>query len=640
MSTNKMLVVTLHESDLLSVFKAANSEVVVIKPDELSGQNLADYASIALLGGGSDTPMLLLPKDRRALEEQISNGKRVFAEYVASIGDVYFELPISTRYDRLVYCSDDEDIPNLTRGTLIDDQCGMRIKPHDVACVKHTPILQYINVNAHDHIEINDDVLSDVGNRALWFENPDNLLVCSFRLSGFKGARFAPWNEVKEVVSFIVQWLTEDAVDLTDLNAAYSTGHYLAEKPLKEQVEKSIDKAMNWFDDANVVLDDGKSGALEGLGTEVYSNGHQRISQILRADCIGEIALPYYLDYLLTGNAESMKRSDNLLDFVFENYVCREQGALFGMMRWTNEAWGICYQDDVARAILPQLLKCHFSDTRDHLDDCVNALRFLVKTTGTDGTREFRTDNIVLDEAEFKRLRETPGNLPSAHYNAYYYAALLLTYKLTGIGEFKEVAIKGLTTIMELYPNTRREQSETQEYCRLILPLSWLYWVTKAEIHKAWLYQVTDDLEKMAHESGGYIEWDTGYQASMRNEKGEEESSLITENGDPVADLLYSNNWLPVAFMQAYLITGDDKFNKLWERNVKFFINTQIKSDNKQINGTWARAYDVDRKEVYGSPADMGWGPWAIESGWSIAEVTAGLYMGLLKEELKKHYVS
>ena len=52
----------------------------------------------------------------------------------------------------------------------------------------------------------------------------------------------------------------------------------------------------------------------------------------------------------------------------------------------------------------------------------------------------------------------------------------------------------------------------------------------------------------------------------------------------------------------------------------------------------WARGYDVDKMEVFGLPNDVGWGPWAIESGWTVAEITAGLYAGILKDELKEYY--
>ncbi|WP_407267868.1 hypothetical protein [Radiobacillus sp. PE A8.2] len=638
MKNGKVAVISEHDSDLLQVFKNVFQEIKLIQPNEIVNENLDSYDSIAILGGTDDNPLLLEPPSRRVIETQIHNGKKVFAEYVASIGNVYFNLPESTRYNRLAYTANELHINGLKVGTLIDDQCGMRIRPHDISCTKNIPILQYVHENAHDHVEITEKILEKTSDRALWFDQPNNLFICSFRLSNFKKARFTPWDSISKVVEFIVGWLKDEKVTLDDYEAIYQIGVNSDDKPLKDQIENSISFAMDWFSDAEILLNNGKRGALEGFGTEVYSDGSQRISQLLRVDCIGEISLPYFFDYLLTGNKESLEISDNLTDYLFENFLCKEDGNLFGMMRWTNEAWGVCYQDDVARAIIPQLLKCFLHRTDKHLEACVNALQFLVNTTGTDGTRPFRSDNLDLNDDEINQLRSNPGNLPSAHYNAYYHAALLLAYKLTNIIEFKDTAIRGLTSIMDVYPETTREQSETQEYCRLILPLSWLYWTTGEATHKKWLYKVTKDLEEKRHESGGYLEWDTGYKASMRHAMGEGESSLLTKNGDPVVDLLYSNNWLPIAYIQAYLVTGDDTFNLLWESIAKFFISAQIHSDNKQINGAWARAYDVERNEVFGSPADKGWGPWAIESGWTVAEVASGLYMGLLKDQLEKFY--
>ncbi|WP_274365305.1 hypothetical protein [Paenibacillus thermotolerans] len=67
-------------------------------------------------------------------------------------------------------------------------------------------------------------------------------------------------------------------------------------------------------------------------------------------------------------------------------------------------------------------------------------------------------------------------------------------------------------------------------------------------------------------------------------------------------------------------------------------MSAQIMSGNKAIDGAWARAFDVELREVFGSPADRGWGPWAIESGLTVAEITSGLLMGLLKDRLLPAY--
>ena len=196
------------------------------------------------------------------------------------------------------------------------------------------------------------------------------------------------------------------------------------------------------------------------------------------------------------------------------------------------------------------------------------------------------------------------------------------------------MAEKGLATLMAAYPDTRRETSETEEQCRLILPLAVLYNVTGKKEHYDWLCRVADDLQNRRHPSGGYAEWDTGYKAfCSRNHKGE--CALLADNGDPIADLLYSNNWLPLGFSYAYLVTGEKRFAELWNVTASFMMKAQIHSDNKLLDGAWARAFDMNRSENYGIPHDVGWGPYCIESGWTVGEILMGLQFMQLAE--KKH---
>ncbi|HCS76147.1 MAG TPA: hypothetical protein DIW17_20035, partial [Clostridiales bacterium] len=406
----------------------------------------------------------------------------------------------------------------------------------------------------------------------------------------------------------------------------------------KKQVEECFYRSVNWFINSGMLIDDGRNGVMEGLATEVFPDGEQRRLAYVRDDCTAETALVFFMRYFLDHDRRSKYISDNLMSVCFNFLQCKE-GKFKGMLRWTQEAWGVCYQDDAARAIISQLLICLYTGEKTYLKECKDALDFLIRTTGTDGTRVQRTDNINLTEERLKMLADTPGNFISAHYNAYYLAALLLAYKITGNDEYKAIGIKGLETIMSHYPDTRREHSETQEMCRLVLPLSWLYWVTGEPKHKEWLYRVTEDLVRLKHPSGAYLEWDSGYKADRNNAGEGEESTLLTKNGDPVADLLYSLNWLPMAFAQAYLVTKDSYFRRLWEEIAKFFVSAQIHSDNKMIDGAWARAMDVDLMEVYGINADVGWGPWAIETGWTVSVIGAGLATGLSNDKLEQVFI-
>lgn len=636
-------VITQGESDLLDCLKTLNVKTKVLKPDAISKTDMDKFYSIAVIGGVNEEPLMFHPRDRVVIERQIQKGKKIFCEYCYSIGYLYF-MPevISTRYERLVYCAGGMSIDGLKKGDLMEDQCNVRLVPW-INTIKKPALLQYVNLNGHNNIKITDDILENFKNRAIWFDRPENILICSFRLANFIKARFSPKYRWKALVKSIFEWLCDESISLESINESYCIYMYNTSDDFEKRLKNCINNAMNWFEQNGIILDKGYNGVLEGMKTEIYPDGRQEVCKMNRGDCIGEISLAYFLKYLMDGDKKALEISDNLMSYYFDIFMVKDEGPYKGMVYWSSEQWYGTYQDEVARALIPQLLKCLYSNNENHIDNCIEILKFLVKTTGTDGTRIFRTENILLSEEKLNKLSTRPGNLPSAWWNGYYLASLLLAYKLTKVKEFADVGIKGLETIMSVYPNTIREWSQTVEMCRLVLPLSWLYWVSGLKKHKEWLYQVVYDLEKFHHSSGAYLEWDEGYKARLRKKKHGNslewtECSLLVKNGDPVADLLYSLCWLPIGFIQAYFVTGDDYFKKLWVNISKFFISSQIYSDNKQINGAWARAFDVEFMEVFGSPMDMGWGPWCIESGWTVAEIISGFKMGLLEEKLKRYY--
>lgn len=638
MEKKTIIVITRQTSDLSSLLEKV-SIVHEMQPGQLVKEQLDKSDAIAILGGTHEEPIVFQPKERIWLEEQIQKGKKVFCEYCQSLGDVYSPTPVSTRAFRLVFCGEETSIEGLKKGDVLEDQCNMVTKPHDITCSHKTPILQYMDTDVHAYEPNVDNVVkSQISNRALWFDEPENLLFCSFRVTNFIRARFAPKAKWKFLIQYLIHWLTGEKISFDLIEEEYSIKPYQEGENLEQRLKSSIERAMDWFEKAEILIDEGKGGVQEGIGTEIYPDGTQRILTDIRNDCTGEVAMAYFFNYLRTKDKRNKEISERLTSLCFNQFQIKEHPYLKGMMRWSNMGWGVCYQDDVARAIIPQLLKCLYTGTKEYLGECMEALRFLIRTTGTDGTRVMRTDNKDLSPQKIQELSSKPGNYPSAHYNSFYLAALLLAYQLTGDRECREVGVKGLETIMSVYPETIREHSETQELCRLIMPLSWLYWTTHEEKHKEWLYQVVQDLQKYKHTCGAYLEWDSGYKAERNSDQRGDESSLLHQNGDPVVDLLYSLNWLPIGFMQAYFVTGDSYFVALWEQISKFMVSCQLHSKNPYINGAWARAFDVEQMEVYGIPKDLGWGPWAIESGWTMGEITSGLIMGLLQEDLKKCY--
>ena len=618
-------------SDIEVILKNLPGVEVTIIGMADTASDFSDADALAIIGGHSKIAEILPAPFRVKVEHFISSGKPVFVEYICSISDVYFAEPESTRFNRMLFTGT-VDIKGLDAGDIMEEQFNFFL-PSYFADKNAKPILvtkKYIK--EHDKSEIGQTVIDDARNWAMWLKT-DNLIICNFRLCNFIRARFSPVHRWNTLVEFIVTWLIGVKPNINIIPPSYRLIEAIDDETLDSRIEQAVIKSADWFEKSNMLVDNGRLGVKEGLGTEIYPDGTQQVARYVRNDCTGETGLLYAMRYMIDKDKKYLEKSDNLLNYCFNCLQVKEKGIYYGMQRWTESAWGVCYADDCARVLLAQLFKNLFLGKDTNIDECIMSCDFLLNTTGTDGLRVFRTDMISLDAARIAELHGNPANFPSAHYNAYYLGALALLYKMTGHKRFLEVSEKGLSAIMSAYPDTVREQSETEEMCRLILPLALLFGATGKSEHKNYLYRVTEDLQRLRHKTGAYIEWDTGYKAACNMTEGGE-CSLLTKNGDPIVDLLYSLNWLPQGFIIAYFVTGDEMFYRLWRDISRFMCTAQIASGNPDIAGAWARGYDVDRMEIYGLPNDIGWGPWAIESGWTVGEIGTGLAMGLLKDEL------
>ena len=610
----RIAVISGAESDLQQILSKYAS-VTRIDPSEMA--ELSSFDACAVLGGFGEE-LLLLPIDLRLeLERFRRSGKPLFAEWCASVGYAYADEGgrISTISHRLVYVG--ENMGDLRCGDLLDDHANTFV-PFPGLTASCKPILCLCgHVIAHDRM---DNVPKYPASAyALWTLD-ENTMMSAFRLCNFSRARFAPRDRWDAIVSLIVSHLVGRKVRIKTEPVA------LMDHPASTPHE-TFAKGFEWFDGADILIENGESGVLEGLSHRILPNGNQTYSYSVRNDCSGEVGGAYFFDAYLNGSEDSRTRFENLQRFCFEK-LYEKEGEHKGMMRWTTAAWCVCYQDDVARAILGSLLSMQLTDSRKFLPEICSALDYLLLTTGTDGLRVSRTDAQFLSRERINSLKSTPSNFPCAHHNGYYMAVLLLTYGLTGEKQYFDTALKGIETLMAAYPETIREHSETQELCRLILPLACLYEITRAEKHREFLYDVLDRLEQYRDERGGYLEHDTGYRAKRSRTSGTE-SSLLANNGDRVQDLLYSVNWLPLGFAYGYKATRDDRFLVLWRDIVRFFSEIQTVSDDKKLNGSWCRAIDSARREAYGMPHDVGWGPCAVESGWTVGEILIGIGFGL-----------
>ena len=157
--------------------------------------------------------------------------------------------------------------------------------------------------------------------------------------------------------------------------------------------------------------------------------------------------------------------------------------------------------------------------------------------------------------------------------------------------------------------------------------------------HREWLVKIAGDMIK-GQDSCGAIREELGdlsrgsYPPPRSNEEyGTNEASLISQNGDPVSDLLYTTNFAFLALHEASLATGEGFIIEAENKLAKFLCRIQVSSENHpELDGAWFRAFDFGKWDYWGSNADAGWGAWSIESGWTqgwIVSVFAMREMGM-----------
>ncbi|MBR4869033.1 MAG: hypothetical protein IKU10_07735, partial [Clostridia bacterium] len=554
----QLLILTKHTTDLTDVLQYSACQITQMTVEEAVDINLDPFDAFCVLGFGK----VLDARLRLALEQQARKGKKMFLEAVNSFFGIYSEDAVPTVRSRLVCVND--DINGLTTGDILDDEANRMMQPYALP-QDYVPLLVYKeHIIAHAHLSATKEGILNQSKCGLWLLG-ENVMMSSFRLSDYNKARFAPRNAWQQVIKHVASFLTESQPAwLPEPCVTFGVEDLTDDATFELHRKHAVKKGIQWLE--QFLVDDGKGGVLEGLRHNIDPDGNQTKANAVRSDCCGETATVFKCYAQLFHAPAYRTAGENLDSFIFG--PLQVHGGLFdGMLRWTTQAWQVCYQDDVARAIFSVLFDCLLFGNKRYFSDSCKALDFLVKTTAQNGCRVFRTDLPGLTEEGMQALADAESGLVSAHYNAYYHAALLLAYQIGGDSTYLQVAKTGLETIMRAYPNTAREQSETQELCRLVFPLAVLFGVTGDPLHKEMLYRVVRDLQPHKHPSGGYREWDTGYTAACSRESTGE-CSLLTHNGDPIADLLYSVNWLPVGFAYAYHVTGDRWFLELWREVV------------------------------------------------------------------------
>ncbi len=166
----------------------------------------------------------------------------------------------------------------------------------------------------------------------------------------------------------------------------------------------------------------------------------------------------------------------------------------------------------------------------------------------------------------------------------------------------------------------------------MLLALAWLIRVDDTPQHRAWLAQIASDMMEDQVACGAIREElgapGMGHYAPPTSNAGygTNEASLIQQDGDPLADMLYTCNFTILGLHEAYAATGEDTYLQMENRLAEFFIRIQVTSnDHPELDGAWYRAFDYAEWDYWGSNADSGWGAWSVEAGWTQGWITSVL---------------
>ena len=502
--------------------------------------------------------------------------------------------------------------------------------------------------------------IDDVEVYPLLFKH-NNFLIATTKLSDVITSRFGPEASWIKIWEFIFNEIDpKQSITLTkwitDLHPSYLRDEKLPNSSFKQSINKGAEWFYNarlfihpnWQDtfknrtsnngidvvypaiDENAPIGDGSLGILEGHSSFINSDGSQPVRWWLRADCQAEVA------FALTSSSSILNKKDynqtaiNLLQNLYKKSNLRSdersdpKSPSFGLIGWATTDPDAYYGDDNARVLLSTIGASANLNTDEWDKYILEGILGNFRTAGINGFRGPWFRDAAMQKTDWQTLgsREIINIHP--HYESWLWACYLWLYDKTGYKPLLKKAKEAITITMEKYPNWKWTNGIQQEYARMILPLAWLVRIEDTQEHRGWLDTVANKLLEDLQKNGAISEklGKDGLgrygRIASNAEYGLKEAPLISDNRDPVADLLYTMNFAFFTLNEAASATNNPKYQAATKRIAEFMKRIQVNSPkHKELDGAWFRAFDYERWDYWASNADSGWGPWGTLTGWT-----------------------
>lgn len=500
-------------------------------------------------------------------------------------------------------------------------------------------------------------------------------LIATTKLSHFITGRYAPKDAWQPVWNYIFKFLRPGESPPALKWEASVRPAWPKDKQLSQADRlRAARKGVEWYYKSNLLatIDEvnkgvkikitpdgtyGKEGIRECFLSKIRYDGSQPVSETRRADCTSESAMAIALRGMIDDNERDKTTAANMQDYIYVNSLMRQgprndpESPEFGFIDWferKNDNEGVYYADDNARVVMGTIATSIALKT-GKWDEMVmaNILAHYRATSPVTGFKPRRLDaspesgnTLAKGWRPYHEAKNYYHFAP--HYQAWIMAMYLWLYDKTKYEPLLDVAKTGIEHMMNAYPDEWHwTNGMQQERARMILPLAWLLRIEDTPQHRAWLDRMVDDLLAF-QDACGAIREDLGsaghgqYAPPESNAAyGTSEAPLIQENGDPVADMLYTSNFAFLSLTEAAAVTGDEKIKKAVDKLADFMVKIQVRSEtHPELDGAWYRAFEYRRWEYWASNADLGWGVWSTETGWTQGWINAMLML----RELNTNY--
>lgn len=642
----------IENNDLLKRLVSENFKLHLFGSVEEAVDAAPENSGLLVLSGGYPEKGVTL--DEKIIDKSVRKSLKVFIEYPDQIGNYSLTGRDTLDLERIVVCDSlaDELAP---MDLLSFNRCVVSEYDTDLSDKFSNPLMVAAKVAGFDTAVYGLEATPTIPLLARYGEN---FMVSFTRMSQYAHSRYIPENKVKSLFEYILSWVCGGEIEFESWDALVHPMYQQTESLPAASRRDCVAKGIEWYYNSNVIVDsswkenwadlyigdgtmpvgpevpsefkdgDGSLGVLEGHMSTILHDGSQMYRYWMRADVQGESSYAFASSSHLLGKPSYADVASNLLKYAFDEYRDGPrndpESPSYGLLGWARTHKGTYYGDDNARFILGALGAVAFMDNHQFDQKIVESVVGNFRTSGQNGFRGCTLYENDIQQKGWCSYYNSGIDNPHPHFEAWLWACYLWLYDQTGWEPLLERTVKGIKITMDGYPD---EWSWTngiqQERARMILPLAWLYRVSPTEEHEDWLDYMMHELLKNQVDCGG-IQEELGDPSKSSFGKtpsndlyGVTEAPLIFDNGDPVADMLYTTNFAFVGLCEAAYATGKDEYKEALEKMSDFLVRIQVESDEfKSVDGAWFRAFDYQSWNYWASNADAGWGAWSTLTGW------------------------